>query len=46
MNLLTLSSAYLRTKPLNTLLNLLLLTLGMATLVVLLLFSQQLEDST
>ena len=44
MNLLTLSSAYLRTNPLNTLLNLLLLTLGMATLVILLLFSQQLED--
>ncbi|HDN25648.1 MAG TPA: ABC transporter permease [Thioploca sp.] len=44
MNLLTLSGAYLRTNPLNTFLNLLLLALGMGTIVVLLLFSQQLEQ--
>jgi len=44
MNLLTLSSAYLRYNILNTLLNLLLLTLGMGTIVTLLLVSQQLED--
>ncbi|EDN68244.1 protein of unknown function DUF214 [Beggiatoa sp. PS] len=44
MNLLSLSWAYLRADPLNTFLNLLLLTLGMGTIVVLLLFNQQLED--
>lgn len=44
MNLFSLSSAYLRVNPLNTLLNLLLLTLGMGTIVLLLLFSQQLGE--
>jgi putative ABC transport system permease protein len=44
MNLLTLSGAYLRYNLLNTLLNLLLLALGMGTIVTLLLVSQQLED--
>jgi putative ABC transport system permease protein len=44
MNLLTLSGAYLRYNLLNTLLNLLLLALGMGTIVALLLVSQQLED--
>jgi putative ABC transport system permease protein len=44
MNLFTLSRAYLQANPLNTLLNLLLLTLGMGIIVVLLLFSQQVEE--
>jgi putative ABC transport system permease protein len=44
MNLLTLSSAFLRANPLNSLLNLLLLALGMGTIVMLLLVSQQLEE--
>lgn len=44
MNLLSLSWAYLRADPLNTFLNLLLLTLGMGTIVVLLLFNQQFEN--
>jgi putative ABC transport system permease protein len=44
MNLFRLSGAYLRANPLNTLLNLLLLALGMGTIVVLLLFSQQLQE--
>jgi putative ABC transport system permease protein len=44
MNFLSLSWAYLRAEPLNMFLNLLLLTLGMGTIVVLLLFNQQLED--
>lgn len=43
MNLITLSLAYLRSRPLNALLNLLLLALGVATIVLLLLFSVQLE---
>lgn len=44
MNLLTLSGAELRTRPLNTLLNLLLLAMGMATVTLLLLFSTQLKN--
>ncbi|MCH8505318.1 MAG: hypothetical protein LAT50_13455, partial [Ectothiorhodospiraceae bacterium] len=44
MNMLSLSWAYLRNNALSTCLNLLLLALGMATVTVLLLFSQQLED--
>ena len=44
MNLLTLSLAHIRTQPLTTLLTLLLLTLGVGTIVVLLLFSTQLEE--
>ncbi|MFQ5619392.1 MAG: ABC transporter permease [Rhodospirillales bacterium] len=41
MNLLTLSIAYIRDRALNTALNLLLLALGVATIVVLMLFSDQ-----
>ncbi len=44
MNLLTLSLAYLRARALSTALNLLLLALGVGSIVVLLLFSAQLED--
>lgn len=44
MNLFSLSLAYVRTRPLQTALNLLLLALGMGTIVVLLLFREQLED--
>lgn len=44
MNLPKLSLAYLRAQPLSTLLNVLLLALGIATITVLLLLSQQLED--
>jgi len=45
MNLWKLSWAYLRFNPLTTVLNVLLLALGMATIVVLLLFSHQLETT-
>jgi putative ABC transport system permease protein len=45
MNLLKLSFSYLRRRALNTLLNILLLSFGIATIVVLLLFSYQLEDN-
>lgn len=45
MNLFKLSWSYLRRRPLNTLLNILLLSLGIATIVVLLLFSHQAEDN-
>ncbi len=41
MNLLTLSIAYIRDRALNTALNLLLLAVGVATIVVLMLFSDQ-----
>lgn len=44
MNLLTLSLTYLRARALTSVLNLLLLALGIGTIVVLLLFSAQLED--
>ncbi len=44
MNMFSLSFAYLRNNALSTCLNLLLLALGIATVTVLLLFSQQLED--
>ncbi|MBL25996.1 MAG: multidrug ABC transporter substrate-binding protein [Rhodospirillaceae bacterium] len=44
MNLFTLSLAYVRTRPLQTTLNLLLLALGMGTIVVLLVFREQLEE--
>lgn len=44
MNLLTLSLTYLRARALTSALNLLLLALGVGTIVVLLLFSVQLED--
>lgn len=43
MTIFGLCIAYLRDRKLNTLLNILLLTLGVATLVLLLLFSRQLE---
>ena len=45
MNLLKLSGSYIKTKPLNTLLNILLLALGIAIITVLLLVSKQLESS-
>ncbi len=44
MRLLQLAFAYLRHRPLNTLLNVILLALGVAMIVVLLLFSTQMED--
>lgn len=44
MNLATVSLAYLRARPLNTGLNILLLTLGVATIALLLLATQQIED--
>ena len=44
MNLLTLSIAYIRDRALNTALNLLLLALGVATIVVLMLFSDQFKN--
>lgn len=44
MSLLTLSLTYLRARALTSALNLLLLALGVGTIVVLLLFSAQLED--
>ena len=44
MNLLGLSAAYLRARTLNAALNVLLLGLGVGTIVVLLLFSHQLEQ--
>lgn len=45
MNLFKLSFSYLRRRWLNTLLNVLLLSFGIATIVVLLLFSYQVEDN-
>lgn len=45
MNLLRLTLSYVRSRPLNTLLNILLLALGIATIVVLLLFSRQVEGN-
>ena len=44
MNLLRLSLAYIRARALNSALNVLLLALGVATIVVLLLFTQQLAE--
>ena len=44
MNLFTVSFSYLRARPLNTALNVLLLALGVATIVLLLLATHQLED--
>lgn len=43
MNLFKLSLSYIRQRKLNTLLNVLLLALGIATIIVMLLFSHQLE---
>ncbi|MEM6842206.1 MAG: ABC transporter permease [Bacteroidota bacterium] len=45
MNLLKLSGSYIKTKPLNTLLNIILLALGIAIITVLLLTSNQVEKS-
>lgn len=45
MNLFKLSASYIRQRKLNTSLNVLLLALGIATIVVLLLFSKQFEDN-
>ncbi|MEK6478216.1 FtsX-like permease family protein [Catalinimonas sp. 4WD22] len=45
MNLLLLSWSYIKTKPLNTILNILLLSLGIAIITVLLLLSRQMEES-
>lgn len=44
MNLTTLSASYLRARPLNTVLSLVLLSLGVATIVLLLLVVSQLEE--
>ncbi len=44
MNLLTLVVSYLKAKPLNTLLNIVLLALGIAVITILLLFSNQLKE--
>lgn len=44
MNLLVLVWNYLKAKPLNTVLNIVLLTLGIAVITVLLLFNKQLEE--
>lgn len=44
MNLATVSLAYLRARPLNTGLNILLLALGVATIALLLLATQQIEE--
>lgn len=44
MNLITLVVSYLKAKPLNTLLNIVLLSLGIAVITVLLLFSNQLNE--
>ncbi|HEX9645869.1 MAG TPA: ABC transporter permease [Alphaproteobacteria bacterium] len=44
MNALALSLAYLRRRPLNTVLNLLLLAIGVGTISLLLLFSDQLQE--
>lgn len=44
MNLFKLSASYLRAQPLNTVMNLLLLALGMGTITLLLLLGQQLEE--
>ena len=44
MNLVTISLAYLKARKLNTLLNILLLALGVATIVLLLLATTQLDQ--
>ena len=44
MNLVTLSASYLRARPLNTALNVLLLALGIATIALLMLATAQLEE--
>lgn len=44
MNLLLLVISYLKARPLNTLLNILLLSLGIAVITILLLFSNQLKE--
>ena len=44
MNLVILVASYLKSKPLNTLLNIVLLALGIAVITILLLFSNQLKE--
>lgn len=44
MNLLTLILSYLKARPLNTLLNILLLSLGIAVITILLVFSNQMKE--
>jgi putative ABC transport system permease protein len=44
MNILSLVVSYLKAKPLNTLLNIILLSLGIAVITILLLFSHQLKE--
>ena len=44
MNLFSLVVSYLKAKPLNTLLNIVLLALGIAVITILLLFSNQLKE--
>lgn len=44
MNILLLVWSYLKAKPLNTILNIVLLSLGIAVIIVLLLFNKQLEE--
>jgi putative ABC transport system permease protein len=44
MNLLRLSAAYMRARPLNTILNVLLLAMSVAVLTILLLASEQIEE--
>ena len=45
MNLISLSWSYIKAKPLNTLLNVLLMSLGIAIILVLILLSTQLEEN-
>ncbi|OEK06542.1 ABC transporter permease [Roseivirga misakiensis] len=45
MNLISLSWSYIKAKPLNTLLNVLLMSLGIAIILVLILLSSQLEEN-
>ena len=45
MNLISLSWSYIKAKPLNTLLNVLLMSLGVAIILVLILLSSQLEEN-
>ena len=45
MNLFSLSWNYIKSKPLNTILNILLMSLGIAIILVLLLLNSQLEEN-
>ncbi|KXK24650.1 MAG: hypothetical protein UZ12_BCD005001931 [Bacteroidetes bacterium OLB12] len=44
MNLLILITSYLRARPLNTLLNVVLLSLGIAMITILLWFNKQMQE--